>query len=266
MKQSARSKIGIIGCGNMGAALIRGLQGRRVWAYDKQKAKLSKVERSYKAAKAKSLDRLVAGSSVVVIAVKPQDIGGVLKAIKQNYKKQLIISIAAGVTTSFIERKVGLRPRVVRVMPNLAATIGMSVSALARGKYAGGADLAKAKSIFDSVGVSLLLKESQIDAFTALCGSGPGYVYYFMDALLSAGRSLGIKGQKAEEMVVRTVIGAVALASSSKESFKIMAQRVASKGGTTEAAFKVFDKYKLKAVVKKAAQAARQRARSLSRS
>ena len=269
MKQRHKSMIGMIGCGNMGQALIRGLtsspKAGKVWVYDKQRSRLLKVKKAYKVSSAAKLDELIRRCQTLIIAVKPQDMTEVLKAIKKDYRKQLIISIAAGVSTSFIEKKVGLRSRVVRVMPNLAAKVSMSVSALAKGKYAAGSDLKKTEEIFDSVGVCLLLKERQIDAFTAVCGSGPGYVYYFMDALFKGARSLGLSPKKAGEMVIRTVIGASVLAASSGDDFEALAKRVASKGGTTEAAFKVFDKNKLKQTVIKATRAAALRAGALSK-
>ena len=139
MKQKYRPTIGMIGCGNMGQALIRGVslsfKGVKVCVYDKQRSRLLKVKKAYKVSSASSLDDLVRRCQTLIIAVKPRDIAPVLEAIKNNYEKQLIISIVAGVSTSFIQKRIGPKARVIRVMPNLAAKVSMSFSAVSKGKY-----------------------------------------------------------------------------------------------------------------------------------
>ncbi|MFC1514571.1 pyrroline-5-carboxylate reductase [Candidatus Omnitrophota bacterium] len=267
MKQKPKHTIGVIGCGNMGGALVKGLKAKYkgivIRAYDKDKARLRRLKKAYRVGIAFGLDDIIRTSRTLVIAVKPQDCPAVLAAIKRDYAKQLIISVAAGIPTSFIAQHIGAKARVVRVMPNLAATISMSVSAIAKGSFATRADLKVAVKIFDSVGICLLVSEKYIDAACAVSGSGPGYVYYFMDALLSGARRLGFGPKVARQMVVQTVLGAAALARITGEDFKSLAKRVASKGGTTEAAFKVFDQCKLGRIIDKAHKAAHARARAL---
>jgi pyrroline-5-carboxylate reductase len=260
--------LGIIGCGNMGGAVIKGLRqryaGLKLCVYDKDGRKLSNVRTLYKVRTSKNLEGLVRCCKSLVIAVKPQDMASVLSVIKSNYSGQLIISIAAGISAAFIEKKV--RPhkaRVIRVMPNLAATISVSASALCKGRYATNADMKKARQIFSSVGICVTVTEKYMDAVTAVSGSGPGYLYYFMEALEAGGRRLGLSAGLSRTLVAQTILGAAMLVKCSKEDFKALAKRVASKGGTTEAAFKVFDRRKLETIIKEATKAAYLRARAL---
>ncbi|MBN2120796.1 MAG: pyrroline-5-carboxylate reductase [Candidatus Omnitrophica bacterium] len=258
--------IGIIGCGNMGQALVKGIKSKYpkadVCAYDIDKRRLKKVAKSCNAAEARSLKELVKLSSTLVIAVKPQDIEPALRAIKDNCLGKFIISIAAGVSTSYIQKKVHFRMPVVRAMPNLAAKVGGSVTALAAGKY-GLTFISKAIKIFDTIGISMIMDEKYMDAVTAISGSGPGYVYYFMDCIYQSALSLGLSKQIARKLVAQTFLGASNLVKDSNDDFKVWASRVASKGGTTEAALNIFKKQALKSTVKQAVRAAYLRAKKL---
>lgn len=260
--------IGIIGCGNMGQALIKGLkkkgQGSRLLIFDKDKRKLSSIKKTYRIKTAKSLEDLVSASKIIIIAVKPQDVSGVLATLRKAHSSQLIISIAAGITTAFIEKRIGARVRVIRAMPNLAAKVSMGICALAKGRRATKADLAKTQNIFKSVGSCIVLSEKQIDAATAISGSGPGYIYYFLYCLQSAATKLGFSKEIARSLTFQTAKGAVTLLSS-KDDFLKLVNQVASKGGTTQAALKFLEKKKFKAAIEGATKAAKERAKKLSK-
>jgi len=260
--------IGIIGCGNMGGALIKGLRSKfkslRLITYDKDKAKLLKVKSLYRVKAARSLKDLVGLSKTVIIAVKPQDIKPVLEAVKQEYSNQLVISIAAGISTSFIEKSIKRSVPVIRVMPNLAARISMSVSVLSKGKFAANSHITGARKIFSSVGVCMVLSEKYMDAATAISGSGPGYIYYFLYCLQCAAAKLGFSEDKSKFLVLNTAKGAVQLISQ-RDDFLDLASKVASKGGTTQAALRHLEQKKIKKIVAEAAKRARRRARDLAK-
>ena len=260
--------IGIIGCGNMGSALIKGLKrkvkGSRLLIYDKDRTKQARAKKTYRIKGAKSLEEVISRSKIILITVKPQDIIAVLNSIKKNYAKQLIVSIAAGISTTFIQKKIGHKARVVRVMPNLAVKASASISVIAKGKFATGSDLVKARNIFKSVGVCLILDEKEINAATAISGSGPGYIYYFLHCFQSAAIKLGFSKNIAKLLTFHTIKGAVNLLSET-DDFLSLVNQVASKGGTTEAALKLLEKKKFKKIIEGAAESAKKRAKELAR-
>jgi pyrroline-5-carboxylate reductase len=252
----------------MGQALIKGLkkkgQGSKLLIFDKDKRKLSSVKKAYRIKAAKRLEDLVSASKIIIIAVKPQNISGVLATIKRGYSSQLIISIAAGITTAFIEKKIGQKVRVIRTMPNLAAKVSMGICAIAKGKFATGAEVVKTQNIFKSVGSCIVLTEKQIDAATAISGSGPGYIYYFLFCLQSAAVKLGFSKKTAKLLTFQTAKGAINLLSE-KDDFLRLVNQVASKGGTTQAALKLLEKKKFRTTIEQAAKAAKKRAKKLSK-
>ncbi|MBI4313274.1 MAG: pyrroline-5-carboxylate reductase, partial [Candidatus Omnitrophica bacterium] len=213
---------------------------------------------------AKSCTDLVKNSSVVILAVKPQQMPEVLREISPDVsRRHLVISIAAGISTSAIERVLGAGIRVVRVMPNTPAQIREGVSVLCRGRFASASDLKKAQVIFKALGVVLELPESTFHAVTAVSGSGPAYVFYLMEAMLEAGRNLKIPQPALEKLVRQTVAGSAQLALQSSLLPEILRQRVTSKGGTTEAAIRAFDAKQVRAALVAGVQAAAKRSKAL---
>ena len=259
--------IGIIGCGNMGEAIISGLKSKKkakLIVYDTAKAKLSKINARYKVRAASSLKELISHSKTIIIAVKPQDINTILKSLRFHCSNQLLISIAAGISTSFIEKAIKKRARIIRAMPNLAAKVSMSITALAKGKYATRNDLLTAQRIFKTVGSTLAVKEGSIDAITAISGSGPGYIYNFLNRMEEAAVKLGFSKKDAHALVFHTAKGAMKLVSGT-DDFGKLTRQVASKDGTTEAALKIFKKHRLKRIVEEATGNAKRQAKKLSK-
>ncbi len=256
-------KIGIIGVGNMGGALlcaIRDVLKQRVYVYDKNRKRIA----SSGGIKVSSSKDLISRCDVVILAIKPQDIKDFLKENKEYFdtRRHLLISIAAGVPTRFFESHVR-RLHVIRVMPNLPAKVKQAVSFLSKGKYATRNDLKLACNLFSATGMVYVVGESLLNKVTAISGSGPGYVYYFMNALYEAAVSLGIRKKIVYQMVIQTVRGAAELAGVSNKDFSRLMKEVASRGGTTEAAFKIFNGSGLPDIVKKGVTAAAQRAEAL---
>ncbi len=240
--------IGIIGAGNMGSAIAAGIKGKVVLS-DKNKHISDNVS-------------LAKRSDIIVLAVKPQDMGSVLKEIKPYAKGKLVISIAAGVTILSIEKVLG-NVRVIRVMPNMPAMAAKGISAITRGRFTKPGDLKIAFRIFSNVGEVVEVKEKMMDAVTAVSGSGPAYYFLFTYLLAKAGEAGGLPKDLALKLSRAVFIGSAELVKSKDVSMEELVKKVASKGGTTEAALKVFKQKKLEAIIKKAVSAAAKRSNNL---
>ncbi len=262
--------VGVIGCGNMGSALARGmveahlLAAGRIVGYDADSSKARKLARNLKIRTGRSAAE-AAACSVVLLAVKPQQMAELLQEIKPYLKhRPLLISVAAGIRSGWIERRVGRGVPVVRVMPNTPALIRKGISAVVTGASAGPNHRALAERILRSVGEVVPLEEKQMDAVTAISGSGPAYFFYLIEQLANAGVSLGLKPETARRLALATAQGAAELAAGSGEDPALLRAKVTSKGGTTEAAFKVFKKRGLDKVLREGIRAAARRAKELS--
>jgi len=256
-------QISILGFGNMGSSLGYALadNGWKVLVYDKFLTKFPKIKNITFLQNPAGLVEL---SPVLILAVKPQELNNVLDAYAGSIaeSKTLLITIAAGVSTRFFESRIK-GGRVIRVMPNLAAKKRSSLSFLTKGKNVKKADLILAKDIFSCVGECEVIEEKLLDKVTAVTGSGPGYVFYFMDCMYKAAKKMGFAPKTAKKMVAQTFRGSLELIKDSRDEFEQWTKRVTSKGGTTQAALKVFDQAKLKKTLESALKAAAKRAKQL---
>lgn len=264
--------IGIIGCGHMGEALLSRLvrvvdRSTRLMVSEPDQAKRDHIQAVYKIIPAPDNHYLCKYSQAIIIAVKPQDIDRLLKdeICCDLSGEKLLISIAAGITTTHIEAITGAEVPVVRVMPNLPALIGEGVSGIAAGSAARAADLELARQIFATIGDVVEVREGLMDAVTAVSGSGPAYFFYLMEHLIASAVSLGIDEATARRLVVKTAAGSAKLVESLHEDPAHLRRKVASKGGTTEAAIAVFESRGFGAIVKEATAQAERRSRELSK-
>jgi len=260
------NKIGIIGGGNMGAALIKGIAGPyTVCVTEKDQRRASFLRRRYGVATL-PVDALAQKSKVIILAVKPQDMDMLLRELARVIRPDhLVISIAAGITTAYVEKRLKRKTRVIRAMPNLPLQIAQGITALSSGRHARRADLDSAVQVFSHVGATLVIKEKDMDAVTAVSGSGPAYVFLFAESLIKAARSLGLKDAACVPLVQKTLSGSLALLVKSKEKPAVLRARVTSKGGTTQAAMRVFAKRGLDKIFKEALKAAKTRSRQLAK-
>jgi pyrroline-5-carboxylate reductase len=269
---SLRNKtIAFIGAGNKGEALIRGLLAGRtiaashIIATDVRAERRNYLTKTFGVRTIEDNLEAVKAADIVVLAVKPQQVDEVLLGFKWAMNDQkLLISIAAGVTTTRIERQLGERMRVMRVMPNTPALVGAGAAAVARGAHATDDDLATTESILSAVGICVRVEEKFIDAVTALSGSGPAYLYYVTEAMIHAGVTAGLERALAKKLAVQTVYGAAKLLAESGEEPESLRRKVTSPGGTTEAALKVMAERKLVGIFGEAMKAAEKRSRELS--
>lgn len=250
-----RKKIGIIGYGNMGSAIGQRIKNKYyVFVFDKDKNKMNKLQGMEIVDNVKGL---VNKTDVVIIAVKPQDFDGLLRECKTYLEKQLIISIAAGITTAYIQRFLG-NARVIRAMPNMGAKIGKSVTCICNGALAKDEDIAFALEVFRQLGEVQVLPEEMMNAATAISGSGPGYYFNavalrendfienrkkfqddFIVELRYAAENVGFDSKTALFLAHWTVVYSDLLLEETKLSAEELRRQVTSKGGTTEAALEV---------------------------
>lgn len=263
-------KIGVIGTGNMGEALISGLLHSRsstpenIICSDIRKDKLKIVKESYGVLTSGSNLNVVSASEIVVYAVKPQIMASVLRETATSLDmSKLIISIAAGVPLSAIESCLNKDLRLVRVMPNIPASVKEGAAAIAPGKHALKDDLKVAKAIFDSVGKSVIIEEELMDAITGLSGSGPAYLFLIVDALADAGVKMGLSREDALLLSTQTVLGAAKLLIETNEHPGKLKDRVTSPGGTAIAGLHTLEEGGLRTTLINAVEAATRRSREL---
>jgi pyrroline-5-carboxylate reductase len=265
--------IGFIGSGNMAEALIKGIITAGVYLADNVlicdilSERLKYLSGEYKVKPAKNNIALAGSVDVLVLSVKPQNMDEVLSEIKGKLKEGVVvISIAAGITTSKISAALGEVP-IIRVMPNTPALVGEGASALFA-KNVSAEAMALATKVFGAVGRAVVVeREELIDAVTAVSGSGPAYFFLLMEEMIKAGRSLGLDEATAKELVLQTAKGAALLAEQADgrgETAGELRRKVTSPGGTTEAALKVFSEQEFSALVTTALTAARDRSKKLS--
>lgn len=259
-------KVAFIGCGNMGEAILKGILDKglmkksSVMVSDISSTRRGYVRNVYGVSVTDSNIDIIKKADVVILCIKPQDIKKVIEEIGFDLKDKLVVSIAAGVTIDFLKANA---KRVVRVMPNTPALVGCGISAIAIGKGLPKADEELVDQIFLCVGDVLHIKEEFMDIVTAVSGSGPAYYFLLMEAMVETAVSCGLKKEDAEKLVYKTAFGAAMLKNKLKIDPSVLRNAVTSKGGTTEAALKVFDKGKFNSLVKNAIRSAAKRSKQL---
>lgn len=263
-------RIGFLGGGRMAEALIKGIikaglfTAGQIVAVDPAADRRQLLAEQYKVAVAED-SVVLAACEIVVLAVKPQVLPGLLQGKRAHFnKQQLVISIAAGVSLSVLESSLaGCDCRVVRVMPNTPALIMEGAAALCGGSLANDADLKTATAIFDAVGKSVVLSEAEIDAVTGLSGSGPAYVFSFIEALIDGGVKVGLDRAVAETLALQTVLGSVKLAIETGMHPAELRAMVTSPGGTTIAGLHEMERAGFQGIIMDTIEAATKRSREL---
>jgi len=262
--------IAFIGVGNMGSALIRSLIARgeilkeRVVAADADSEKLAKLEAEQGIQTARDNKGAVSMADMVILAVKPLDINGVLEEIAPVMDgSKLVISIVAGISTRRIEELLPGGVRVIRVMPNTPALVGHGMAVLCPGSHATEEDMTAARRIFDAVGKSCAVSEKLMDAATGLSGSGPAYVFLFIEALSDAGVLVGFPRDIARMLSIQTVLGAAHLAAEMDMHPAQLREMVTSPGGTTIAGLRKMEEWGFRAAILNAVEAAADRSMEL---
>jgi len=261
--------IGFLGYGNMGAAILEGLieagrhTGKHTVVYDPSPARRAAAE-AVGAELAETPAELAADCDTLVLAVKPQVMDEALQTFEgQPRMPRRAISIAAGISIRTIQARLGDAVHVIRVMPNTPALVSAGAAGIALGPGCDGTDAEVARAMFESIGIAVMVEERDMDAVTALSGSGPAYFFRLVECLVKAAVAEGLDAATASRLAGQTLLGAGKLLKASGETPEVLRQRVTSKGGTTEAALRSFEQDGLEAMVRAAVSAAAARSREL---
>jgi len=264
-------RIGFIGIGNMGEALLRGIIVSKlimpslIYASDVDKKKLEKLAVDLGINALENNQELAKRCDIILLAVKPDIVKIVLPQISDSLiSPKWIISIAAGVSTSVIEGFLPSETPVVRVMPNTPAMVGEGMSAISAGSYANDGHLEKARQIFNAVGKTIIVQEKLMDVVTALSGSGPAYVFLIIEALTDAGVQLGLSRQDSLLMATQTVFGSSKMLLETNEHPAVLKNKVTSPGGTTAAGLYELEKKGVRSAIIDAVISATNRSKQLS--
>lgn len=262
-------KIGFIGGGNMAAALIGGLAGKltagaNIHVVDINADALQKLQQQFGVSTAQKIDAALAQSDVIVLAVKPQQMKDVVAQLQPHVGAQLVLSIAAGIRAVDLSRWMNGHNAIVRTMPNTPALIGKGITGMVATSGVTPAQRDAADAIMRAVGATVWLDdEVLIDPVTAVSGSGPAYVFYFIEAMQQAAQDMGLTVEQGTQLAIATFVGASQLAAQSTEPVSILRERVTSKGGTTYAALTSMDASGVKDAIVQAIKAAAARGKEL---
>jgi len=264
-------RIGFVGAGQMATALANGflraglISADRLLACDALPAAAERFAKATGAGTAATNAQAMQQADVVILAVKPQHLPGVLDELRGKLTpQQLVISIAAGVRLDTIAERLGPGPRLVRVMPNTPCLVGQGASAYALGRSATPADNALVRQLLEAVGVAVAVSESSLDAVTGLSGSGPAFVYVMIEALADGGVRMGLPRDVALALAAQTVKGAADMVLSTGQHPALLKDQVTSPGGTTIAGLQALETGGLRAALMSAVEAATRRATELS--
>lgn len=263
-------RVGIIGAGHIGDAMISGLLRSRILIPDKIQASDNNREICVKIAEAHGIScqtdnrKLVEESGVVIVAVKPKDIVAVLKGIKDvTTPDHLVISVAAGVKIGYIEKRLGGKVQVVRVMPNIPVVVGVGMTVLSAGVNVTEENLKVARVIFSSVGRVAVVEEKNLDAVTGLSGGGPAYICLVIEALCDAGVKVGLPRDVAMTLAAQTTLGSAKMVLESGRDPAELREMVATPGGVTVEGVKALEAGGLRAAFREAVLRATARSKEL---
>lgn len=261
-------KVAVLGTGKIGEALLSGML-RGGWAPERLLVTARRPERAAElraryGVEAVSNDEAAKTADTLILTPKPQDMASLLDELAPHVPAdRLVISGAAGITTALVENKLPAGLPVVRVMTNTPALVDEAMSVISAGTHATEAHLSLTEEIFNGVGKSLRVPESQQDATTALSGSGPAYFFFLVEAMTDAGIQLGLPRDKARELIVQAAVGAATMLRDSGEHPVTLRENVTSPGGTTINAIRELENHRVRAAFIDALEAARDRSREL---
>lgn len=262
-------KITFIGAGNMTEAIVSGLLNKssiakeNITVSDISEKRLDHMQAVYGVKAEADNIKAIQNSNTIVLAVKPQVFPGIWNDLKEQVDVRcLVISIMAGIPSNAIT--LGSNMRVVRVMPNTPALIGKGIAGVAPGEYANEDDTDFVLDLMEACGDAILVSEEQLHAVTALSGSGPAYIFYFIEAMAAAGKNLGLSKEHADILALATASGAAQMVIKENETPETLRERVTSKGGTTAAAIASLEEQQIKQAILTAMTAALHRSQELS--
>jgi len=266
--QGGPKAVAILGSGVMGSALLAGLIRSGRDAADlvitgRNVESAQALAGKYGVRRMSNVDAALVADTMVLV-VKPQDMGGLLAEIRDHVRPgTLVVSLAAGITTGFLEEGLPAGTAVVRVMPNTPALVDEGMAAISPGQHCDEVHLSEAEELLRSCGKVLRIPEKHLDAVTAISGSGPAYIFYVVEAMIEAGVLLGMPRTTSTELVVQTLYGAATMLKETGQHPTVLREQVSSPGGTTMAAVRQLDNHKVRAAFVTAMEAAAERSKQL---
>ena len=264
--------VGMVGGGQMGEALIRGMiesgvtAAKNITVAEPMNLRREYLEKTYQVDTVETPAEVTAKSRILILAVKPQIMEPVLRQYSVHLTNDhLLISIAAGIPLTYMEKLAGENMRIIRVMPNTPALVLAGASAMSGNQNIRQEDMESAQQIFSAVGTCIEVPENLLDAVTGLSGSGPGYVFTFLEAMIDGGVLAGLPRPVAEQLALQTLYGSAKLALETKEPAAVLKGKVTSPGGTTITGIQALEEGGLRGTVMTAVEAATERSRSLGR-
>jgi pyrroline-5-carboxylate reductase len=265
-------KIGFIGAGNMGSAIIKGYltsgagTSSQIVAYDSDSDKLSGLVRKTGVSMAYDIQDLVNSSEIIMLAVKPQNYDEVLREVAQVIRRaQIVISMAAGISMNYMEGILGSSCKIVRIMPNTPALVGEGMTAICHNNNVNISEFEKVMEIFWTIGKTAAVDESLMDAVTGVSGSSPAYVFMIIDALAKGAAQNGMDEEDARVFAAQAVLGAAKMVLETGENPEVLRRNVCSPGGTTIEAVEFFKKADLESIIIKGMQAAIDKSRKMTK-
>lgn len=263
-----------VGAGSMTEALLSGLlketgaTGKQITVINRQRSeRIQHLVQRYGIVSPVDKKAAVSQADTLILAIKPKDMAEALDHWGSFIRPgQRIISVVAGISTSFIEERLASGVAVIRAMPNTSCAVGQSATALCPGLHANEADLKEAARIFSAIGITVVVQEEDMDAVTGLSGSGPAYVYYLVEALEQAGVAAGLTPSVSRRLSLQTLVGAARMLEETGEEPENLRRKVTSPGGTTMAALETLAQHRFKEALIQAVQQARRRSRELGHS
>jgi pyrroline-5-carboxylate reductase len=260
--------VAVLGAGVMGETLLSGLLRAGhpvsdVVITERRAERAAELSARYGV---KAVDNVkAAAADTVVLVVKPQDIAGLLTEIHDHVRAgTLVVCVAAGITTAFVEQRLPSGVAVVRVMPNTPALVDQGMATISPGTHCDAEHLTRVQALLSATGKVIQIAESHQDAVTAISGSGPAYVFYVVEAMIEAGVLLGLPRSTSTELVVQTLYGAATMLKETGTHPTVLREQVSSPAGTTMSALRELDDHKVRAAFLTAMEAARDRSRELS--
>ncbi|WP_273833040.1 pyrroline-5-carboxylate reductase [Guptibacillus sedimenti] len=246
-----RTNIGFIGAGSITEAIVEGMisekfvDSNQIMLLNRSNSqRLEELKTTYSVHVTQDIQKLLQQNRVIILAMKPTDAPDALGMIQPYiHKNHLIISVLAGITTTYIEEKIHTRTPIVRAMPNTSATIGLSATAISGGAYADKNDLLFTKRLFQTIGSVVSVPEDKMNAVTGLSGSGPAYFYYMVECMEKAAIQNGLDEETARELILQTIHGAAMMLRQTKQPAELLRKKITSPGGTTQAGIATLKEY-----------------------
>jgi len=264
-------KVAFIGAGSMAEAIMAGMINKHfltsnqiVVTNKENEERLVELQEKYGIITTQDKEAAVKGADIVMFATKPYDIEAAIEDVKQYItEEQIIVSVIAGVSTTFITEKLDKNVAVIRSMPNTSATIGYSATALTKGKFATDEHIALARKLFSAIGTVSVVEEDHMHIVTGISGSGPAYIYYLVEAMEKAALEHGLDAKTAKQLIQQTVIGAGYMLENAKEPASVLRENVTSPNGTTAAGLDTLAKYEFTEAVEACVTNATKRSKEL---